>query len=222
MRPLPLLLALCVGSSPAWAQPGPPDAMPAPPEAPAPPPPSAPPPGHYGYAPVPPARPPSLVGIGLRVGAIIPVGEGYAGAPGGGLLLDLSYWYEARYFAIEGRLGIRFDLVRGPSSYVELPIDVAGYVLLGGRGVAVFAGGGLGPRHLWETRGEVVGAVLPSTTERSDSGWGLGLFGRVGLLVGRGSRARLCVSVEYNVTTLVELNGHRYPSALTTGAGVIF
>jgi hypothetical protein len=179
---------------PVVPTPEPPPAAPAPPPPPASPPPAAvPPPAPapgYGYAPRPPAAP-SIVGIGLRVGAIVPVGEGYAGAPGGGLLLDLSYWYEARYFAIEGRLGVRFDLVKGPSSYVELPIDVAGYFVLGSGGIALFAGRGLGPRHIWETRGEIVGSVIPSTTERSDSGWGLGVFGRIGFLVGRTSRARL-------------------------------
>jgi hypothetical protein len=160
----------------------------------------------------------------LRVGGIFPVGDGYAGAPGGGLLFDLSFWYEGKYFAIEPRAGVRFDLVRGPNSYVEVPLDVGGYFLIGSGAVSFFVGGGVGAHHIWETRGEdiVVGSVLPALMEKraDDSGWGFGAFGRAGLVFIRSLRQRLILSIEYNAT-LVELNGFKNPTALSFGIGVV-
>jgi hypothetical protein len=163
--------------------------------------------------------------IHLRLGAIVPFGSGYAGSPGGGMLFDLSYWLEATHFAIEPRIGLRFDAVRGPSSYYELPIDIGAYFIVGRSDISFFAGGGLGAHHIWETRGLVatIGEVLPSRTEHSssDSGWGFGSFGRVGILLARTYAVRVTLSVEYNIT-VVSLNGGGNPMALTAGAGIIF
>jgi hypothetical protein len=240
-------LMLLVAPRTAAAQEGPTDIQPPPPPPPATPapPPAAPPvappvyqpyPQPYPQQPYPQPYPPivrvppsspygDVLGLGLRVGAIVPFGDGYAGSPGGGMLIDASFWYEGKYFAIEPRVGVRFDLVRGPNSYVEVPLDVGGYVVLGvGGSVAVFGGGGLGARHIWETRGEdiVLGSVLPSRVERrsDDDGWGFGAFGRVGVIFARSYRARIILSVEYNVT-VVELNGFRTPTSLTAGVGFV-
>jgi len=178
-----------------------------------------------GDASSPEARRPVDHGVQLRVGTIVPVGDGYAGAPGAGILFDLSYWLEAKHFVIEPRIGVRFDAVRGDQSYGEVPFDIGAYYLLGPRSFAVLAGGGVGLHYLWETRGDtaVVGNVLPSRTSHlsDDSGWGFGLFARVGLLLARAYSVRLALTAEYHVTFL-EINGSRNPQAITAGIGVVY
>jgi hypothetical protein len=195
----------------------------------------APPPYPYPYAyptyppPLPPAAPArrspygDVLGLGLRLGAVFPLGDGYARGPAG-MLVDLSFWYEGKYFALEPRVGVRFDVKRGPNTYAEVPIDFGGYFLIGGGAASFFVGGGIGAHHIWETRGEdiVVGGVIPARMERrsDDQGWGFGAFARIGVVFIRSFRQRLILSLEYNFTA-VELNGFRNPTSLTCGLGFV-
>lgn len=164
-------------------------------------------------------------GATLRVGALVPFGDGYAESVGGGLLFDLAYWFEARSFAFEPRIGIRFDAVTGEQSYGEIPLDVGAFYIFGWEDVALFAGGGIGARYMWETRGEVVkvGKVIFTETDHlsDDAGWGFGAYGRLGLLLARTYTARFAVIADYNIT-VISLNGADNPTAVTLAAGVIF
>ncbi len=54
-----------------------------------------------------------------------------------------------------------------------------------------------------------------------DDGWGVGLFGRVGLILFRTYAVRVTMSVDYDVT-FVDLSGRGYLQAVTFGAGVLF
>lgn len=164
-------------------------------------------------------------GSQFRLGAIFPKGDGYAGAPGPGILFDITYWFETVHFAIEPRVGIRFDAVRGEDSYFEIPIDIGAFFLFGAREFKVMFGGGAGVHHIWETRGYTVvaGNVLPSKIEHltDDSGWGFASYGRLGVLFAPNHRVRLTITGEYNVTW-IELNGQKYAKAFTAGIGFIF
>ena len=156
----------------------------------------------------------------------MPFGGGYAGSPGAGMFFDLAFWYETSMsFAIEPRVGIRFDLVKGENSYSEIPLDVGAFYVLGGGETAFFCGAGLGPHYHWESRGHTVtlGTVLPSTTEHvsDDSGWGFGAYGRLGVMFARYSRVKFTLSAEMNIT-IIELNGYKNPTAATAGAGMLF
>lgn len=162
-------------------------------------------------------------GFGMRVGGIAPFADGYADA-GFGVLIDLAYWFETLHFAIEPRVGFRFSTGREDASYFELPIDVGGYYILGRGDVAGIAGGGAGIRFISESRPAtfVTGTVVRTSLETvlDDSQWGLGTFGRLGLLLLRTYTVRMAITVDYNIT-FVELNGFENPQSLTFGLGVI-
>lgn len=188
----------------------------------------------YGdYAPVPHPRPMSdanyfRISPKLSAGAIIPFGDGYADAVGGGLALDAAIWAELPYsFAIEMRMGLRFDLVRSNNSYGEIPFDVGFFYLLGAGPLAFVIGGGVGAHHIWETRERTitVGNVLVAKTvqERDDKAWGLGVFGRIGLLIrgNRASRGSVLLSGEVT-TTFIRLNDAKNPTAVLVMASVLY
>ncbi len=163
-------------------------------------------------------------GLGLRIAGIVPFGAGSADAkPGIGF--DFSYWYEARNFAIEPRLGLRFDTGDGPGSYFEMPIDVGAYYILGDGDFTPFFGGGAGARFISETLAveNTTGSVIEVTnsTEINESGWGFGAFARAGLLLFRTYTLRVAVTADYNITFL-ELNDKNNPQSLTFGIGVMF
>jgi hypothetical protein len=231
-----LARAVTATASPVAASPyarvdGPPGARPAPlpppPPLGGPPPVPPPPPGAVGEAPAaPPMRPiQGVLGAGLHVGAIVPLGRGYAGNPGGGLDLGLSYWFEAQAFAIEARVGVRFDAVEASASYAEVPLDFGIFYLLSTGDFVPFIGGGVGYHYLWEkkVRTVTVGAVLPATTEivAEGDGWGAAVYARAGLLLGRTHGGRIALAVEYDAI-LATINGFRSPQAVMLGATLIF
>ncbi|MFT4976893.1 MAG: hypothetical protein ACI8S6_002798 [Myxococcota bacterium] len=165
-----------------------------------------------------------LGGLGLRVGGLIPIRDGYAdGLPG--VLIDASYWYETDRFAIEPRIGFRFDASGQQGGYLEIPMDLGAYAILGRGDFAPFIGGGAGVRYLSDSRarswstGEVI--VMTHTELREDSTFGFGAFGRAGLLLLRTYSLRVALTVDYNVT-FVDLNGTLYPRSLTAGIGAYF
>jgi hypothetical protein len=164
-------------------------------------------------------------GLGLRVGALLPLADGYGGA-GPGVAIDASYWYETSGFAIEPRFGVRFTAdPEEPNSYFEMPIDVGAYYIMGKGDFAPFFGGGGGLRFLAESRVATVrtGTVITteSETELDDSAFGFGLFGRAGLLLFRTYTLRLGLTADYNVT-FVDLNGKTNPQSFTAGIAVFF
>lgn len=165
-----------------------------------------------------------LSGLGLRVGMLVPLGESYGdGTPG--LVTDFSYWYEARSFAIEPRLGLRFDTDTDEGRYFEAVFDVGAYYLLGLGDFASFLGGGGGMRILSESRliTRTEGTIMVSTQEQEldDSAVGPSVFARAGVLLFRTYTLRVALTVDYNVT-FAELNNRKNPQSMTAGIGVMF
>jgi hypothetical protein len=164
-------------------------------------------------------------GISFRLGTIVPFGDGYADAVGGGVAIDLSYWFETRHFAIEPRVGVRFDAVRGDEGYVEVPIDIGGFYLFSRGNISPFIGGGAGIRYIWDSRKAdlSVGSTIPSRATKivEDSAWGFGAYGRVGIMFMRMYTVRLAVSGEYNIT-VATVNGKKNPQSFSGGLSIIF
>ncbi|MEL6343926.1 MAG: hypothetical protein AAFV53_12405 [Myxococcota bacterium] len=163
-------------------------------------------------------------GLGLRVGGLVPIEDGYAdGLPGA--VIDLSYWYEASTFAIEPRLGFRFDASGALGSYLEIPMDLGAYTILGRGDFAPYLGGGAGLRYITDQRNRtfVTGDVIVTTHETisRESAFGFGLFGRAGVLLFRTYTMRVALNVDYNVT-FVNINGITNPRSVTAGLGVFF
>jgi len=164
-------------------------------------------------------------GFSFGLGGVAPLGDGYAEA-GMGVLFDFGWLFEARWFAIGPRLGVRFSAEeKGGGRYVEVPIDVTAAYIMSLGDVAPFIGIGAGVHFLWEDRPRdiVVGDFIQQVSRKKvqDSAWGFGLSGRLGLLLLRTYAVRLSIWAEYG-TTFVELNGHRFPQALTFGMGIIY
>ncbi len=163
-------------------------------------------------------------GLGLRVGGLAPLGDGYADGVGG-VLIDATYWYETSSFAIEPRLGLRFAADNEDGSFVEMPIDVGAYYILTRSDFAPFVGGGAGLRIMSERRKQVIslGQIITTSSEetREDSATGFSAFARAGLLLFRTYTMRVAVTVDYNIA-FVELNGDTNPQSLTAGIGVYF
>jgi hypothetical protein len=163
-------------------------------------------------------------GPGLRLGGIVPLDDGYAGADLGAAI-DLSYWFEALDFGIEPRLGVHFTPGGTPNRFVEVPFDIGAYYIATRGDVAPFIGGGAGLRYVYERRRETVttGSVISTTHEatRGDSAFGVGVFGRAGLLLLRTYSMRLALTLDVNVA-FVTLNGRANPISATGGLGVFF
>ena len=164
--------------------------------------------------------------LSLRLGGITPLGSSYAEA-GTGILFYMSYWFETDEFAIEPRLGFRFDSTKegNERSYFEMPVDLGVYYMLGRGDFTPFIGGGGGLRYIDESRinETTLGTVIPETSTEvlSDSGWGFGTFARAGIMLFRTYSMRLAISAEYNIT-FMELNGNDNPQSLTFGINVMF
>ncbi len=164
--------------------------------------------------------------LGLRLGGIVPLGDaGFAGQ-GGGVAIDLSYWYEASNFAIAPRLGFRFSADPDDENrFFELPFDIGAYYIIGQADFAPFVGGGAGLRYMSQRveEGQQVGGIIAAThtSTVSDTAFGFGTFGRVGILLGRTYTVRVAVTADYNIAFL-ELNGETNPQSFTAGVSVFF
>ncbi len=166
-------------------------------------------------------------GFGLRVGGLAPLSDGYAGGTGG-VLIDGSYWYETSQFAIEPRIGVRFNASRDNelnNSFLEVPMDLGAYYILGRSDFAPFIGGGAGLRYMSESRTEILRSgnviVTESESTQRDSVFGFGTFARVGMLLFRTYTVRVAVTADYNIT-FVDLNGVTNPQSFTMGIGMFF
>jgi hypothetical protein len=217
--------------TPAYPPPAPAPAYPPPAPAPAYPPPGGtyPPAGPVAY-PGPPTHLDSTIGLMARLGGIIPLGRGYAGNPGGGVALDLGFWWEKGRLGVEPRVGVRFDAVTDSSAkYLEVPLDVGAFFLLTRGDVVPYVGGGVGARYFSERRVDTltVGSTLPATSEipLDDSAWGAGVYARLGVMLkasARGqTRTKLCLTADYNAT-FVTVNGHKNPTSVVLAGSVIF
>ncbi len=173
----------------------------------------------------PPARRALITATSLRVGGVLPLTrDGYAGL-GTGMAFDLGLWLEARHFAFEPRIGVRFDVneyERG--SYVEVPFDFGAFAIFGQGDFAPLVGGGVGLHYLHEaqrqriTLGSTMSAEHVGTREQG--AWGFAAFGRAGLLLMRTYRARVLLAGDYNAT-FVELNGGQVAQSFVFGLSAI-
>jgi hypothetical protein len=172
----------------------------------------------------PPKRREGIRGVTVRVGAIVPLDDGYANM-GAGVLVDLGYWYETKSIALHPRVGVRFDADPGPGLYVEMPIDFNVNYIFGLGDLAPYIGAGAGLRMIWEERPATVtvGSVMPAVAEKDlqDFGVGFGASGRVGMMFLRTYTMRLNLAAEYNVA-VVPVNNRKLHQSLTFNLGAIF
>ena len=160
----------------------------------------------------------------LRVGGVIPVGDGYANVQGG-MLIDFVYWYETLDFAIAPKTGLRFDATDDGNDFIEIPLEVQAYYLFSRGDFTPVAGLGGGMRFLSETRFQSVthGEVIKTTTmdELEDSAFGFSLSASAGFMLFRTYSMSVSMLVDYNIT-FVELNGVKNPQSLNASFGVHF
>lgn len=164
-------------------------------------------------------------GFAFGIGGVAPLGDGYAEA-GMGMAFEFAYLFEARWFSLGPRVGVRFSAEEKKGGrYVEVPIDVTAAYILSLGDVAPFIGIAAGARFLWEDRPTdvTVGTFIPQTHHKDidDSAWGFGLNGRLGLLLFRTYAVRMSLWGDYNVA-FVTLNGRRFPQAITFGLGLVY
>lgn len=162
----------------------------------------------------------------LRLAGIVPLGDAGFADQGGGVAIDLAYWYEANNFAISPRLGFRFSAdPNDENGFFELPFDIGAYYILGQSDFAPFIGGGAGLRYMSQSVEESrqVGGIVAAThtTTVSDSAFGFGTFARAGILLGRTYTVRVAVTADYNIAFL-QLNGEANPQSFTAGVSVFF
>lgn len=165
-----------------------------------------------------------LSGIAIGVGALLPA-RGYAEVPVG-MAFDLAWWYEAPSFAIGPRVGIRFQPdLDSDDTFIEIPIDIGAYYVMGLGDFAPFFGGGAGVRYIHDSRFQQVrvGSVVQTThaADVVDNQWGFGAYARVGVLLFRTYSVRTSISGDYNVT-FAEVNGETLPQSFSLMLSVYF
>jgi hypothetical protein len=163
-------------------------------------------------------------GLAIRIGSMVPIGKSAREADYAGLL-DLSYWYEARDFAIEPRFGVRLASDRGTGTYFESLVDVGASYMLGRGDFAPFVGLGGGLHYFAEETTETikVGTALEAESEtlREDTGFGVGAYARAGVLLFRTYTMRVGVTAEVSIVR-IELNQVKNPRSLNLGVGLVF
>lgn len=163
-------------------------------------------------------------GLALRIGGVAPFADGWRA--GFGMLVDLGYWYEARDFAIEPRIGYRGTPAakEGEDEYMAFNVDVVAHYILTRTDIAPYIGLGGGLRIAEETRVRQtsVGKIVRLTGEVADTddGIGGGAVVRAGLLLFRTYTLRVALNVDYDVS-FVRLHGV-FPQSVQSSIGVVF
>ncbi|MCA9542989.1 MAG: hypothetical protein KC613_01330 [Myxococcales bacterium] len=164
-----------------------------------------------------------LSGLSLRLGGASPFGDSQAA--GFGILVDGGFWYEANDFAIEPRVGYRFSADGEEESWGMFAGDFGAFWILTRNDFAPFLGGGAGIRHVREDRLNPIstGTVVRASSNdlEEDSGWGPGVFTRVGIMFFRTYAVRMAVDLEYDVT-FVDLHDNGPPQSFNFGVRLIF
>jgi hypothetical protein len=146
------------------------------------------------------------------------------GDTSGGIEIGLGYWYETGAFAIEPRIGYRFDDGANDFDFHEIPIDVSALAILSKSDIAPYVGGGAGLHWLqasWEVSSRTDGFLVTTSRETVwDSAWAFGVHGRAGVLFFRTYSVRLGLDVQYDLLT-TKIAG-RTPQGLRLGLGVMF
>ena len=148
----------------------------------------------------------SVIGLASHLGLIKPLNDAYqSNRPG--LAIDVLYWHELSWLVLEPRFGVRWDVVDdGKASYLELVGDMGASWLMLRRSITPFVGVGIGPRWLRRMHAEtiVIGSVISTTQNRTveAEGFGVGGYGKAGVLFFRDSGVRATLSVEYDAAYL--------------------
>jgi hypothetical protein len=161
-------------------------------------------------------------GLSLRVGGVVPV----AGSlPGAGIMVDVGYWFETRWFALEPYIGFRTRTSDDGESWGQLPIGVGAYYVASLGNIAPFIGGGGGLRWFYGNRLQqdtvTTFVALEREREVEDDVWGFGANARAGLILARTYAVQAQLFVEYDIS-FVEREGASNPQAIQAGVGVVF
>ena len=145
---------------------------------------------------------PRRFAVGPQVSSVLPV-RGYADrTPGVGF--DISFWSEFYLWALDARVGVRFDVAKEFDDYFHLPVELAGYRLVPFSQHAFLFGAGTGIAYLNERleNTSTVGnfAVTRTHTVLKDKTVGVPLLARVGMIFFRSTVASLMTTVDYSVT----------------------
>ena len=146
------------------------------------------------------------VGIGLAGGAYVPVAKGYV-SERTGLSLDAFFWGVLEPLVIVPRGGVRFDIAdRNAQSYMEVAFDIGVYWLPFSTAVTPFLALGGGGRWLRTERPRtvVVGQIIQTTQQQIvlNADFGVGGYGRIGMLMLQHGSKHTLVGVEYNVSRI--------------------
>lgn len=161
-------------------------------------------------------------GLAVHLARWQPFG-GYGDARGG-IELGLANWYETGAFALEPRIGYRFDDGANEFDFHEVPIDVSALAILSKTDVAPYVGGGAGLHWIQASYGvsNRSGGFLIATTRDTiwETAWAFGVHARAGVLFFRTYSLRLALDVQYDLLTN-KIAG-RSPQGLRLGLGMMF
>lgn len=166
-------------------------------------------------------------GFALRLGIHTPLGRSF-NSGSAGPAIEFGYWAEARDFAMEARTGVRWADDRASDNaggYLQWNLDLGGYWLPSRGNFSPLLGGGAGLRFATaervttETTGTMV--QVTQTGEVTESGVGVGLFARAGVMLLRTYQARLSVHMDVEMTT-VTMNDQAVQGGLLFGVAAHF
>lgn len=161
-------------------------------------------------------------GLSLRVGGVVPVADSL---PGAGIMVDLGYWFETRWFALEPYVGFRTRTSDDGETWGQLPIGVGAYYVASLGNIAPFIGGGGGLRWFYGNRVQqdtvTTFVALEREREVEDDAWGFGANARAGLILARTYAVQAQLFLEYDIA-FVERDGASNPQAIQAGVGVVF
>ncbi|MBI5507512.1 MAG: PEGA domain-containing protein [Deltaproteobacteria bacterium] len=165
----------------------------------------------------------AVVGLGVALGAFKPT-NGDLATRRSGLALDAVYWHELGALAIEPRFGMRWDVRPDEEAdYLEVVGDVGVHWLVLHRPTTPFVGAGGGARWLRRKHQEtfVFGNVVRTTARRvvEEDGYGVGGYGRAGVLFFRDASVRGSVSLDYELAYFGEDDR---PQGLRVALGFVF
>jgi hypothetical protein len=174
--------------------------------------------------PIPPHRERLTVGGSFYFSLLLPT-EGYARETRG-VGIDGGVWIQNGHLAIEPRLSIRFDLTDPGRDYVHLvPLELGTYGLLKLETASLFLGPGLGLHLISEVveLERTVGSTVIATSKAriDDDVFGVGVFGRAGVILNRTSVISVSLSLDYALT-FAEFQRSSYESAVRANLGLVF
>ncbi len=142
-----------------------------------------------------------------------------------GMSFDLGFWFESNAWALDTRLGVRFDLQHERRDYFHLPLEVAAYRSVPFFGHSLFFGAGTGLAYVYEhvETTQTIGSFVRTRTRSviEDRVLAIPLFARVGGMLFRNSAASLVVSIDYGLN-FAEFVERSYEQALRFQLGAVF